>query len=155
MYLLELSNTQPVTACTHTIMYWYSSGLFCHSMVSFDLKIITVVLVTVSLRCVFLLFNTLVEEKLQRGPEVCCTWNLVLFWLRILVDHLPSTLVDLPVFWVHYTDLLFPNLFYHSQCPRGRSCLCLHYPVLMFTTAATPRFTLNDFNVDTTPRFTF
>ena len=74
MFLLELSNTQPFTAWTHTIMYWYSSCLFCHSMVSHGANIITVVLVTVSVLWFFQLFNTLIEKKLQWGPKVCCTW---------------------------------------------------------------------------------
>ena len=114
MYLLELSNTQPFMAWTHTIMYWYSSGLFCHSMVSLGSNIIIVVLVTFSVLWFF-------QKKLQWGPEVCCTW----FWLRMLVDHIPSFLVYVPVFWIHYTGLLFPNLFYHSQCPGGGVvCVC-------------------------------
>ena len=33
-------------------------------------------LVTVSVLSLFQLSNTLVEKKLRRGPEVCCTWNL-------------------------------------------------------------------------------
>ena len=50
--------------------------MLCHSLVSLDLNIFTVVLVTVSVLSLFQLSNTLVEKKLRRGPEVCCTWNL-------------------------------------------------------------------------------
>ena len=52
------------------------SGLFCHYLVSLDFNIFTVVLVTVSVLSLFQLSNTLVEKKLRRGAEVCCTWNL-------------------------------------------------------------------------------
>ena len=50
--------------------------MFCYSLVSLDLNIFTVVLVTVSVLSLFQLSNTLVEMKLRRGPEVCCTWKL-------------------------------------------------------------------------------
>ena len=55
-----------------------------HSLVSLDLNIFTVVLVTVSVLSLFQLSNTLVEKKLRRGPEVCCTWNMY-GWLRVCV----------------------------------------------------------------------
>ena len=58
--------------------------MFCHSLVSLDLKIFTVVLVTFSVLNLFQLCNTLVEKKLRRGPEVCCTWNLY-GWPRVCV----------------------------------------------------------------------
>ena len=48
----------------------YRSGLFCHSLVSLDLNIFTVVLVTVSVLSLFQLSNTLVEKQLRQGPEV-------------------------------------------------------------------------------------
>ena len=53
-------------------------------MVSLDLHIFTVVLVTVSVLSLFELSNTLVEKKLRRGPEVCCTLNLY-GWPRVCV----------------------------------------------------------------------
>ena len=55
-----------------------------HSLVSLDLNRFTVVLVTVSVLSLFQLSNTLVEKKLRRGPEVCCTWNLY-GWPRVCV----------------------------------------------------------------------
>ena len=58
--------------------------MLCHSLVSLDLNIFTVVLVTVSVLSLFQLSNTLVEKKLRRGPEVCCTWNLY-GWPRVCV----------------------------------------------------------------------
>ena len=58
--------------------------MLCHSLVSLDLNIFTVVLVTVSVLSLFQLSNTLVENKLRRGPEVCCTWNLY-GWPRVCV----------------------------------------------------------------------
>ena len=63
------------------IIYIYI--LFCHSLVSLDLNIFTVALVTISVLSLFQLSNTLVEKKLQRGAEVCCTWNLY-GWLRLV-----------------------------------------------------------------------
>ena len=71
----------------------YRSGLLCHSLVSLDLNIFTVVLVTISVLSLFQLSNTLVEKKLRRGPEVCCTWNLY-GWPRVCVarDGLNSPL---------------------------------------------------------------
>ena len=55
------------------------SGLFCHSLVSLDLNIFTVVLVTVSVLSSFQLYKTLVENKVVRyvvlgtcmGGRVC------------------------------------------------------------------------------------
>ena len=58
--------------------------MFCHSLVSIDLNILTVFLVTVSVKSLFQLSNTLVEKKFRRGPEVCCTWNLYR-WSRVCV----------------------------------------------------------------------
>ena len=60
----------------HENWYWYRSGLLCHYLVSIDLIIFTVILVSVSVLSLFQLCNTLVEKKLQRDSKVCCTWNL-------------------------------------------------------------------------------
>ena len=70
-------------------------------MVSLDLNIFTVVLVTVSVLSLFQLSNTLVEKKLRRGPEVCCTWNLY-GWPRVCVarDGLNIGLLHLLVGWL-------------------------------------------------------
>ena len=71
--------------------------MFCHCLVSLDLNIFTVVLVTVSVLSLFQLsnkiinwcaslpHNTLSKQKLGRKEvEVCCTWNLY-GWPRICV----------------------------------------------------------------------
>ena len=58
--------------------------MFCHFLVSLDLNIFTVVLVTVSVLSLFQLSNTLVEKKLRQGPDVCYTWNLY-GWPRVCV----------------------------------------------------------------------
>ena len=58
--------------------------MLCHFLVSLDSNIFTVVLVTVSVLSLFQLSNTLVENKLRGGPEVCCTWNLY-GWPRVCV----------------------------------------------------------------------
>ena len=49
-------------------IFIFRSGLLCHSLVSHDLNIFIVVLVTVSVLSLFQLSNTLVEKKLRRGP---------------------------------------------------------------------------------------
>ena len=50
--------------------------MFCHSLVSLDLNMFTVVLIPVTVLSLVQLSNTLVENKLRRGPEAGCTWNL-------------------------------------------------------------------------------
>ena len=68
--------------------------MLCHSLVSLDLNIFTVVLVTVSVLSLFQLSNTLVEKKLRRGPEV---YIRKYFFSQRVIDYwnaLPQTAID-------------------------------------------------------------
>ena len=110
-----------------------------HSLVSLDLNIFTVVLVTVSVLSLFQLSNTLVEKKLRRGPEVCCTWNLY-GWPRVCVArdglnigllHIGHVLLMLTVsnpcviLNSRITSVLSRHVLYSKVCCMIDACLMI------------------------------